>query len=163
MVLAMGGVGRLVMLGACMTALVGCGGSSSGTGSPSVSATQYANSQRDAGYLRAVNQSTAAFNKAPKNPTDYQAGLRKLQVALRKLHSLSVPDVFATAQAHLIAALAAISQLAPRFERAARAHNEIALNNLEARNVGDQSAMNAAFREMATVYNKCRHSKFAEC
>ena len=128
-----------------------------------MSATQYANSQRDVGYLRAVDQSTAAFNKPPKNPTDYQTGLRELQAAIRNLNTLSVPPAFTKAQAHLIAALSAVEGLGSRFERATRAHNKIALNNLEAKNVRDQSAMNAAFREMASVYDKCRVSKFAAC
>jgi hypothetical protein len=156
-------VGKLVLVATCAVAVAGCGGSSSSTGSSSVSATQFANSQRDVGFLRAVNQSTAAFNKPPKNPTDYQTGLRELQAATHDLNSLSVPRVFATAQAHLIAALGALEGLVPHFERAARAHNDIALNNLEAQNVRDQSTMNAAFREMASVYDRCRASKFAAC
>lgn len=156
--------GRFVLIVACMSAVAGCGGSGgSGTSSSSVSPAQYANSQRDVGYLRAVDQGTAAFNKPPKNPTDYQTGIRELQAATRNINSLSVPPAFKTAQARHIAALTAAEGLGPRFERAFRAHDEVALNNLEARNVRDQSAMNAAFREMLSVYNKCRAAKFAAC
>lgn len=154
---------KVVLVAACVGTVAGCGGSSSPTSSSSVSATQFGDSQRDVGYLRAVNQSTSAFNKPPKDPTDYKTGVRELQAAIGDLKSLSVPPAFRTAHAHLIAALTATEGLAPRFERAARAHNEIALNNLEAQNVHDQTAMNMAFREMASVYDRCRASKFAAC
>jgi hypothetical protein len=155
--------GSFALMAACALAMAGCGGTTSSTSSSSVSTTQFANSQRDVGYLRAVNQSTAAFNKPPANPTDYQTGIRELQAAIHSLNSLSVPPAFATAQGHLIAALSAIERLGSRFERAARAHDSITLNNLEAQNIRDQTAMDAALREMVGVYNKCRRSKFTAC
>ena len=155
--------GRFVLIVACTSAVAGCGGSGGGTSSSSVSPTQFSNSQRDGAYLRAVDQSTAAFKKPPKNPTDYQTGLRELQAAIRDLNSLSVPPAFKKAQARVVAALTHFEGLGPRLERAFRADNKVALNNLEAQNVRDQSAMNAAFHEMASVYDKCSASKFAAC
>lgn len=157
--------GKWLSIAACTITVASCGGGGSGgtTSSSSISPTQYANSQRDVGYLRAVNQITAAFNKAPANPTDYETGRRELQAAIHGLSSLSVPPAFAAAHTHLLATLRAIEALTPRFERAARAHDRLAQNNLEAQNIRDQTAMNASFRDMAKTYDKCRTSKFAAC
>jgi hypothetical protein len=110
-----------------------------------------------------VNQVTAAFNKAPANPTDYEAGRRELQAAIHGLSSLSVPPAFAAAHAHLLAALRAIEALTSRFERAARTGDRVAQNNLEAQNIRDQTAMNASLRAMLETYDGCKTSKFAAC
>jgi hypothetical protein len=152
---------RFLLIVGCAIVVASCGGGGGGgaTSSSSISPTQYANSQRDVGYLRAVNQITAAFNKAPANPTDYETARRELRAAIHGLNSLSVPPVFVAAQAHLISAFRADEALAPRFERAAR----VAQNNLEAQNIRDQTAMNNSLREMAKTYDKCRTSKFAAC
>ena len=156
---------RFLLIVGCAIVVASCGGGGGGgaTSSSSISPTQYANSQRDVGYLRAVNQITAAFNKAPANPTDYETARRELRAAIHGLNSLSVPPVFVAAQAHLISAFRADEALAPRFERAARAGDRVAQNNLEAQNIRDQTAMNNSLREMAKTYDKCRTSKFAAC
>jgi hypothetical protein len=161
---SMSALERFLLIVGCAIVVASCGGGGGGgaTSSSSISPTQYANSQRDVGYLRAVNQITAAFNKAPANPTD-ETGRRELRAAIHGLNSLSVPPVFVAAQAHLISALRADEALAPRFERAARAGDRVAQNNLEAQNIRDQTAMNNSLREMAKTYDKCRTSKFAAC
>jgi hypothetical protein len=158
----MSDLARLLSIVGCAMLLASCGGSGT-SGSSSISASQYANSQRDVGYLRAVNQVTAVFNKAPTNPTDYEKGRRELQAAIHGLNSLSVPPAFVAAHAHLLAALRATEALVPRFERAARASDRVAQNNLEAQNIRDQTAMNTSFRQMATTYDKCKVSKFTAC
>jgi hypothetical protein len=154
---------RLLLIAVCTLVVASCGGVGGTTSSSSISPTQYANSQRDVGYLRAVNQATIALNKAPANPTDYKTGDRELRAAIRALGSLSVPKPFVAAQAHLVSALRAIDALGPSFERAARTGDRVAQNNLEAKNIRGQTAMNDSLREMVSTYKTCRASKFTSC
>jgi hypothetical protein len=140
--------------------LAGCG---STTPASSTSPQQHGNAQRDAGYLRAVNQILAPFNKPPANPTDYATASRELQTASGRLEKLSPPAPFATSHARLLAAIQAQAALIPRLERATQAKDRIALSNLEAENLQSEAGVRGATNQIVGAYERCRRAKFANC
>jgi hypothetical protein len=143
-------------------ALGGCGSSSTpSTTNPTPQ--QYDNSQRDVGYMRAINQIMAPFSKTPASQTDYAGAARKLRTAIRQLESLTPPSPFAPSQEHLVAGLRSQAALAPRFERAAAAHDSVALSNLETQLLSAEQLIRAATQEMVSVANVCRAGSFRSC
>ena len=151
------------MIVICTVALAGCGSTGGTTNTAKLTPQQSDNAQRDVGYVRAVNQVMAPFNKPPPNLTDYVAAGRELDTAIRGLGSLSAPPPFAFSQAHLVAALRAQSALVPRIARAARTHDLVAENNIEAQNLRAEADVRISTQEIVQAYNRCRSANFRAC
>jgi hypothetical protein len=143
--------------------VAGCGSSGGSTSSASASPQQLDNSQRDEGYVRAVQQIMAPFTKPPASQTDYAGAARKLRIVINQLGKLTPPHQFATSQARLVTGLRTQAALAPRFARASATHDSVTLSNLEARLLAAEQKIRAATQEMVNAYNHCRAGRFQTC
>jgi hypothetical protein len=143
--------------------VAGCGRSGGSTSSASAPPQQLDNSQRDVGYVRAVQQIMAPFTKPPASQTDYAGAARKLHIAITQLGKLTPPPPFATSQARLVAGLRAQAALAPRFAGASAAHDSVTLSNLEARLLKAEQKIRASTQQMVNTYDQCRAGGFQTC
>lgn len=127
----------------------------SGSTTTPLSPSQSGAVQQARAYIDAVGAALQPLRKPPTNPTDYAGARTILNGVVSQLQALTPPSGASDGHRGLIVALQKQLRLLFAFQRASRAHNSVALSNLEGKNVQAQAAMNAAIGKLRAYQVAC--------
>jgi hypothetical protein len=126
-----------------------------GSTSTTLSPAQSGAVQQARAYIDAIGVALQPLRKPPTNPTSYAGARTILNGIISRLRVLVPPSGAGDGHRALIAALQRQRDLSFAFERASRAHDSVALSNLQGKNIRAQTAMNAAIGKIRAYQVAC--------